>query len=122
MFANIYRQHSERTANLKQKQEKTRKEFLNSSDQFTRHVIDRLNDDVAECYVNEKKIDTATKQLTNQSTVLVKQSQAWIQLIDQFTTAVKELGDVENWSKIIEKECLTITSALTNVHKDLTIQ
>jgi hypothetical protein len=44
---------------------------------------------VAECYKNEKRIDQACKQLTSQSTVLIKQSQAWITLIGQFTMALK---------------------------------
>ncbi|CAF4232757.1 unnamed protein product, partial [Rotaria sordida] len=48
-----------------------------------------------ECYKNQKRIDHACKQLTTQSNLLLKQSQAWLILIDQFTGALKDLGDVE---------------------------
>ena len=44
---------------------------------------------VAECYKNEKRIDQACKQLTLQTNILTKQSQAWITLIGQFTDALK---------------------------------
>ena len=44
---------------------------------------------VSECYKNEKRIDHACKQLTVQSNLLSKQSQAWINLIGQFTVALK---------------------------------
>jgi hypothetical protein len=44
---------------------------------------------VSECYKNEKRIDQACKQLTAQSNLLLKQSQAWINLIGQFTAALK---------------------------------
>jgi len=122
MLSNIYRQHTERVAVLKQKQEKKKKDLLTSADQLTRLVLDRLNDDVSECYKNEKRIDQACKQLTAQSNILIKQSQAWISLIGQFTAALKELGDVENYSKIIERECSTITNTLATVHQDMTKQ
>ena len=122
MLSNIYRQHTERSSFLKQKQgesflnnivflhdefvEKRKKELLFSVDQLTRLVLDRLNDEfvqsflltnstkslscrVSECYKNEKRIDQACKQLTGQSNLLLKQSQGWIQLIGQFTAALK---------------------------------
>jgi hypothetical protein len=44
---------------------------------------------VSECYKNQKRIDQACKQLTSQSNLLMKQSQAWITLIGQFTDALK---------------------------------
>lgn len=31
----------------------------------------------------------------------------------------QELGDVENYSKIIERECFTITNTLATVHQDM---
>ena len=89
---------------------------------------------MSECYKNEKRIDQACKQLTNQSNLLIKQSQGWISLIGQFTAALKvvlasrrqvfsllfqELGDVENYSKIIERECATITNTLVTVHQEM---
>ncbi|CAF1170341.1 unnamed protein product [Adineta steineri] len=120
MLSNIYRQHTQHVADLKQKQEKKKKELLTSAEQLTRLVLDELNDDVSECYKNQKRIDQACKQLTAQSSLLIKQSQAWSTLIGQFTDALKELGDVENYSKIIERECSTIANTLATVHQDMT--
>ncbi|CAF1033228.1 unnamed protein product [Rotaria magnacalcarata] len=120
MLSNIYRQHTEHTSVLKQKQEKKKRELLTSGEQLTRRVLDGLNDEVSECYKNQKRIDHACKQLTTQTNLLLKQSQAWITLIGQFTDALKVLGDVENYSKIIERDCLTISNTLANVHQDMT--
>ncbi|UJR24018.1 hypothetical protein I4U23_026983 [Adineta vaga] len=119
MLSNIYRQHNERVIILKQKQEKKKKDLLISADRLTRLVLDELNNDISECYKNQKRIDQACKQLTTQSNLLTKQSQAWITLVGQFTDALKELGDVENYSKIIERECSIITNTLTTVHQDM---
>ncbi|CAF1442908.1 unnamed protein product [Adineta steineri] len=122
MLSNIYRQHTERITFLKQKQEKKKKELLSSVDHLTYVVLDGLNDEVSECYKNEKRIDQACKHINTQSNLLLKQSQAWINLIGQFTVALKELGDVKNYSKIIERECATITNTLATVHQDMIVQ
>ncbi|CAF1198836.1 unnamed protein product [Adineta steineri] len=122
MLSNIYRQHTERITFLKQKQEKKKKELLSSVDHLTYVVLDGLNDEVSECYKNEKRIDQACKHINTQSNLLLKQSQAWINLIGQFTVALKELGDVKNYSKIIKRECATITNTLATVHQDMIVQ
>ncbi|CAF1651841.1 unnamed protein product [Adineta ricciae] len=96
-----------------------KRELLFSTDRLTRLVLDELNNDVSECYKNEKRIDQALKQLTTQTNILAKQSQGWITLIGQFTDALKELGDVENYSKIIERECSILTNTLATVHQDM---
>ncbi len=51
---------------------------------------------VSECYKNEKRIDQSCKQLIAQSNLLIKQSQAWIHLIGQFTVALKVLFSILN--------------------------
>ena len=48
-----------------------------------------LSVSVSECYKNQKRIDQACKQLTTQTNLLIKQSDAWITLIGQFTDALK---------------------------------
>ncbi len=53
------------------------------------HVSFFFHKSVSESYKNQKRIDQACKQLNNQSTILLKQSQAWITLIGQFTDALK---------------------------------
>ena len=49
----------------------------------------KFSPSVSESYKNQKRIDQACKQLTSQSNLLVKQSEAWITLIGQFTDALK---------------------------------
>jgi len=38
-------------------------------------------------------------------------------LVESFSNALKELGDVENWAKTIEGDVRTITTALEIVYK-----
>lgn len=46
------------------------------------------------------------------ATNFAKQTQQWLQLIDGFSTSLKELGDVENWAKSIESDVRLITDSL----------
>lgn len=47
-----------------------------------------------------------------------KQTQQWLNIVELFSSALKELGDVENWAKTIEGDVRLITNALENVYKN----
>ena len=46
-----------------------------------------------------------------------KQTQQWLHLIDNFSSALKELGDLENWARTIEKDMNSCTAALEVAYK-----
>ncbi|KAJ8909257.1 hypothetical protein NQ315_011254 [Exocentrus adspersus] len=67
---------------------------------------------VAQAYLNQKKLDAEAKQLHTNATNFSKQTQQWVNLVDSFSNALKDLGDVENWAKTIEADIRTITTVL----------
>lgn len=71
-----------------------------------------ITNSVAQAYLNQKRLDAEAKQLHIGATNFAKQTQQWLQLIDGFSSSLKELGDVENWAKIIETDMLVITDSL----------
>lgn len=73
---------------------------------------------VAQAYLNQKKLDAEAKQLHTSAGSFAKQTQQWVGLVESFSGALKELGDVENWAKTIEADVRTITVALENVYRD----
>ncbi|MBO8666427.1 hypothetical protein INO76_15475, partial [Staphylococcus aureus] len=52
----------------------------------------------------KKKLDAEAKQLHQSAIVFSKQTSQWLSLIDNFNSALKELGDVENWTRTIEND------------------
>lgn len=72
---------------------------------------------VAQAYLNQKRLDAEAKQLQVGATNFAKQSKQWLELIDGFSSALKELGDVENWAQSIENDMRTITGTLELAYK-----
>jgi biogenesis of lysosome-related organelles complex 1 subunit 1 len=79
--------------------------------------VEHLNIGVATAYLNQKRLDAEAKNLHVAANNFSKQTQQWLTLIDSFSSALKELGDVENWTKIIEKDMHSITAALEVAYK-----
>lgn len=83
------------------------------------YVIDFIivTNSVAQAYLNQKKLDAEAKQLHQSAIVFSKQTSQWLSLIDNFNSALKELGDVENWTRTIENDMQNITTTLEYAYK-----
>jgi biogenesis of lysosome-related organelles complex 1 subunit 1 len=79
--------------------------------------VDHLNIGVAQAYLNQKRLDQEAKNLNINANNFNKQTREWTQLIENFTGSLKELGDVENWARTIEKDMKTITASLEVAYK-----
>lgn len=72
---------------------------------------------VSQAYINQKKLDTETRMLQASVTNFNKQTVLWLRLVEDLKNSLKELGDVENWSKSIESDMKTVASALEYTFK-----
>lgn len=63
-------------------------------------------------------MDAEAKQLHTSTANFSKQTQQWLHLVEGFNSALKEIGDVENWAKSIEGDVRTISTALEIVYKN----
>lgn len=72
---------------------------------------------VAQAYLNQKKLDSEAKHLQTAVIGFSKQTQQWITLIDGFSAALKELGDIENWARAIENDMRSVTGILEVAYK-----
>lgn len=94
-----------------------RKEAIEASNELTQSLVDTLNVGVAQAYLNQKRLDAEAKQLHMGATNFAKQTHQWLQLIDNFSSALKELGDVENWARSIEGDMYVISQSLELAYK-----
>lgn len=74
---------------------------------------------VAQAYLNQKKLDAEAKQLQHSATNFAKQTQLWLNLVESFSSSLKEIGDAENWARSIEGDMRTIATALEYSYKGI---
>ncbi|XP_043646288.1 biogenesis of lysosome-related organelles complex 1 subunit 1 [Drosophila teissieri] len=117
MLTSMVKEHHKEQAKRKQEQEVRRKEAIEASNELTQSLVDTLNVGVAQAYLNQKRLDAEAKQLHLGATNFAKQTHQWLQLIDQFSTALKDLGDVENWARSIEGDMHAINQTLELAYK-----
>lgn len=72
---------------------------------------------VAQAYLNEKKLDHEARQLQQNAANFSRQAQQWLQLVENFSSALKEVGDVDNWARSIEKDLKIAETALEYAYK-----
>ncbi|GJQ87365.1 hypothetical protein Trydic_g17409 [Trypoxylus dichotomus] len=118
MLSSMVKDHMAKQVAAKESQENKRKEACAAASQLTQALVDHLNVGVAQAYLNQKRLDAEAKQLHASSASFAKQTQQWLNIVELFSSALKELGDVENWAKTIEGDVRLITNALENVYKN----
>ncbi|KRT79256.1 hypothetical protein AMK59_7160 [Oryctes borbonicus] len=118
MLSSMVKEHMIKQSAAKESQESKRKEACAAASQLTQALVDHLNVGVAQAYLNQKRLDAEAKQLHASSANFAKQTQQWLNIVELFSSALKELGDVENWAKTIEGDVRLITNALENVYKN----
>ncbi len=72
---------------------------------------------VAQAYLNEKKLDTEARQLQQNAANFSRQAQQWLHLVENFSSALKEVGDVENWARSIQNDLKMAETALEYAYK-----
>ena len=72
---------------------------------------------VAQAYLNEKKLDSEARQLQQNAANFSRQAQQWLQLVENFSSALKEVGDVENWARSIQNDLKVVETALEYAYK-----
>ncbi|GBP25988.1 Biogenesis of lysosome-related organelles complex 1 subunit 1 [Eumeta japonica] len=117
MLSAQVKEHQARQASKRIIQEQKRKEAIAAANDLTQALVDHLNVGVAQAYLNQKKLDAEAKLLHQGAINFAKQTQQWLCLVENFSSALKEIGDVENWARSIENDMKIITDTLENAYK-----
>ncbi|KAF6041009.1 BLOC1S1 [Bugula neritina] len=118
MLASLVKEHQIRQQERREVQELRRKRAVESVGKLTKALTENLNSSVSVAYSNQKRIDAEAKQLQTNAATFAKQTSQWLKLMEEFSYSLKEIGDVESWSKTIEADMQTVSSALEYVYKD----
>ncbi|XP_074604988.1 biogenesis of lysosome-related organelles complex 1 subunit 1 [Brevipalpus obovatus] len=117
MLSSMMKEHLKRQQEKREEIAKKKVAATELVGDVTNHLVNHLNDGVAQAYLNQRKLDSETKQLQTNVVQFSKQANQWLNLVKTLDKSVKELGDVENWAKKIENDLKVISSALEYVYK-----
>lgn len=66
----------------------------------------------ADLHANSAAIAKQEKELAKQTAALSKQADQWQKLADQSTKKLNEIGDIQNWAEMIERDLLVVEETL----------
>jgi len=113
----IMNDYSHSNAQLRDQLEKVKKDALATATRVSDLLVDSVNSGVQESFINEKRIELETRVLSATVQRYIKQTNQWLAVVHGLDSALKEIGDFENWMKIMEFDCESISLALQYIYK-----
>ena len=118
----MVKEHQSKQSAHREEQELRRKDALKSSSDLTQALVDHLNVGVAQAYLNQKRLDSEAGQLEQNAAAFQRATGQWLGLVSSFSTALKEVGHVNNWASTIHSDMNLIATALADAYKDQSSQ
>ncbi|KAF2405199.1 hypothetical protein EJ06DRAFT_525735 [Trichodelitschia bisporula] len=66
----------------------------------------------ADIHANETAIAKQEKELAKQTAALAKETAQWQKLADTSTKKLNEIGDIQNWAEVMERDLLVLEETL----------
>ncbi|XP_065638476.1 biogenesis of lysosome-related organelles complex 1 subunit 1 [Quercus suber] len=102
---------------IRDQAERAKKDAIQNAAQVSDLLVDAVNSGVQESFINEKRIEHEIRALAVTISRFMKLTNQWLTATRAINTAVKEIGDFENWMKTMEFDCKSITAAIQNIHQ-----
>eukprot|EP00475_Leptophrys_vorax_P034004 TRINITY_DN54340_c0_g1_i1.p1 TRINITY_DN54340_c0_g1~~TRINITY_DN54340_c0_g1_i1.p1 ORF type:complete len:145 (-),score=41.24 TRINITY_DN54340_c0_g1_i1:12-416(-) len=112
LFGDIAVSHQKRLEILQADRDSKRAVAVEACEQLADSLIANANRGAEQVYSRQWEIETQTRALHKETQRMVKNGEAWIQLYKKFNESLKEVGEVGDWAKAIEKDMKQIVTAL----------
>ncbi|XP_030537487.2 biogenesis of lysosome-related organelles complex 1 subunit 1-like [Rhodamnia argentea] len=109
--------HHHRSVLLRDRTEKARRDAIRSAGAVSDLLVEAVNGGVQEAFLNQKRIELEIRASAATVSRFVKQTDHWLASTHALNSAIKEIGDFENWMKIMDFECKSINAAIRNIHQ-----
>lgn len=75
-------------------------------------VDNEMRTRAADLHKNSEAIVKQEKELAKQTAALAKESAQWQKLADSSTKKLNEIGDIQNWAEMLERDLLVLEETL----------
>ncbi|KAJ3680925.1 hypothetical protein LUZ60_015414 [Juncus effusus] len=113
----LIHENQNRSIVIQNQAEKAKKNALRSAQNVSNLLVDSVNGGVEETFVNEKQIETEIRSLLSTIKQYKKQTDQWLATTHALNSVLKEIGDFENWMKIMDFDCKSINAVIRNIHQ-----
>ncbi|PAA77528.1 hypothetical protein BOX15_Mlig034571g1 [Macrostomum lignano] len=118
MLSSLLKEHQRLQSQRRAAQDARRAEVATGVASLTTALVDGLNSGVAQAYANQRRLDCETKALQASVTTFARQTGQWIKLVEDLNSALKEMGDVENWARSMERDMRIVVGALESAYAE----
>ncbi|KAI6686996.1 hypothetical protein NL676_032909 [Syzygium grande] len=109
--------HHHRSVLLRDRAEKAKRDAIRSAAAVSDLLVEAVNGGVQEAFLNQKRIELEIRALAAAVSRFTKQTDHWLASTHALNSAIKEMGDFENWMKIMDFDCKSINAAIRNIHQ-----
>lgn len=114
----LVKEHQLKQAASKRENEQLKKDAIQSVGVFSDAVADTVSGRVSQIFQNQKNLEQEARNLSMQTARYSKQTAQWLALVEQFDSALKELGDVHNWVRVIQQDIQQVTDSLESSRRE----
>ncbi|KAJ2900013.1 hypothetical protein IWW38_000721 [Coemansia aciculifera] len=118
-LSDILRDHQAGQAEQKRASEQLRKDAVRDIAGLCDSATSSLSSQLTRVLENQREIESLSRDCAHLVQTHARSTAKWTKLVDQFNTALKELGDVSNWAHVIERDMLDVAATLELVHASL---
>ncbi|CAL5189785.1 unnamed protein product [Lathyrus oleraceus] len=115
---NLIQLHHHKSLILANQTEKSKKDAIRKAVRVSDLLVEAVNGGVQDSFIYQKRIELEIRALAVTITRFTKQTDQWLNATHSLNTAIKEIGDFENWMKIMEYDFKSISAAIQNIHQD----
>ncbi|KAI8379343.1 GCN5-like protein 1-domain-containing protein [Radiomyces spectabilis] len=116
-LAQLLKTHNQHQADKKRHNDQLKKDAAHAVHELTDAVSLHVNEGISDIFLRQKELEQESRKLANQTAKYTKQTNQWLSLVDNFNSALKEIGDVRNWAQIMENDMRAIMTTLEFVHQ-----
>ncbi|CAJ2652776.1 biogenesis of lysosome-related organelles complex 1 subunit 1-like [Trifolium pratense] len=115
---NLIHLHHHKSLILANQSEKSKKDAIRKAERVSDLLVEAVNGGVQDSFIYQKRIELEIRALSATITSFTKQTDQWLNATHSLNTALKEIGDFENWMKIMEYDFKSINAAIQNIHQE----
>lgn len=115
MFNSVVQEYNDRRIELKSRISDSKKKLAESSGALNNNITKSLNLQVEVLHENQRKVENQCKNLRLESEKLINQSKNWVNMYANLNSSFKQLGDINNWAEVLEKEMAEVSAAITKL-------